>query len=103
MQEEGLPASFACEKYLWKIKMKEVDLADRNKCFINKNLRPYYKVLWYKREKAHILGKINSFFISCDTIKTKISEKSLPLSITHAYDFGKYFPVIDLSPPVCSI
>ena len=87
------------KKDLRKIKMEDVDLPGQNKYLTNKNLCPYYNVLWSKSKKLHSLGKINSFFISGDTIKIKVSENSLPLAITHVDDFGKYFPDIDLSPP----
>ena len=93
----------AVKKDLRKIKMEDVGLPGQNKLFINKNLCPYYKVLWSKSKKLHSLGKINSFFISGDKIKIKVSENSLPLSITHVDDFGKYFPDIDLSPPERSV
>ena len=89
----------AVKKYLRKIKMENVDLPGQNKLFTNKNLCPYYKVLRSKSKKVHSLGKINSFFISGDTIEIKVSKNSLPLSITHVDDFRKYFPGIDLSPP----
>ena len=89
----------AVKEDLRKIKMKDVDPPGQNKLFVNKNLCPYYKILWSKSKKLHSLGKINSFFISGDTIKTKVSENSLPLSITYVDDFGKYFPDINLSPP----
>ena len=71
----------AVKKNLRKMKMEDVDLLGQNKLFINKNLCPYYKVLWSKSKKQHSLGKINSFFISADTIKIKVSKNSLPLSI----------------------
>ena len=83
--------------------MENVHLPGQNKLFINKNLCPYYKVLWSKSKRLHSLCKINSFFISGDTIKVKDSEISLPLSITHVDAFGKYFPDIDLSPPERSV
>ena len=35
--------------------------------------------------------------ISNGTVKVEISEISAPISITHADDFTKYFPGIDLS------
>ena len=59
--------------------------------------------MWTKSKKLHSLGKINSFFISGDTIKIKVIENCLPLSITHVDDFGKYFPDTDLSPPERSL
>ena len=71
----------AVKKNLRKMKMEDVDLLGQNILFINKNLCPYYKVLWSKSKKLHSLGKINSFFISADTIKIKVSKNSLPLSI----------------------
>ena len=83
--------------------MEDVDLPVQNKLFINKNLCPYYKILWSKSKKLQSLGKINSFVISGDTIKIKVSENCLPLSITHVDDFGEYFPDIDLSPPRRSV
>ena len=84
--------------------MEDLGLPGQNKLFINKNLCPYYKVLWSKSKKLHSLGKINSFFfISGDTIKIRVGENSLHLSITHADDFRKYFPDIDLSPPERSV
>ena len=43
------------------------------------------------------MGKINRLMISNGTIKVKISGISAPISITHADDFTKYFPDIDLS------
>ena len=78
--------------------MEDVDLPVHNKLFINRNLCSYYKVLLSKSKKLHSLGKINSFFILDDSVKIKVSENSLPVSITHVNDFGKYFPDIDLSP-----
>ena len=93
----------AVKKDLRKIKMEDVGLPGKNKLFINKNLYAYYKVSRSKTKKLHSLGKINSFFISGGTIKIKVKENSLPLSITHVDDFGKYFPDIDLLPPECSV
>ena len=43
------------------------------------------------------MGKINRPMVSNKTVKVKISEISLPISMTHAYDFPKYFRDIDLS------
>ena len=87
----------AVKNDLPKTKMEDVDLPGQNKLFINKNLCPYYKVLWSKSKKLHSLVKINRFFILGDTIKIKVSENSLPLSITHVDDFVKYFHDIDVS------
>ena len=43
------------------------------------------------------MGKINKLMVSNGTVKVNISEISAPISITHADDFTKYFPDIDLS------
>ena len=93
----------AVKTNLRKTKIEDVDLPGQKKLFINKNLYLYYKVLWFQGKKLHILGKINSSFILGNTVKIKVSENSLPLSITHADDFGKYFLDIDLSPPERSV
>ena len=37
-------------------------------------LNPYSRMLWLKCKGLHHLGKINNFYISNGTIKTKISE-----------------------------
>ena len=80
--------------------MEDVDLPGSNKLFINRSLYPYYRVLWSKSKKVNDLGKIHSFFfISSDTVKTKINESCSSLPVTHVDDFGNYFPDIDLSPP----
>ena len=79
--------------------MEYVDLPSQNKLFINNNFCSNYKALWSKSKKLQTLGKINSFFISDNTITIKISENCLPLSITHVDDFRKDFPNIDLTQP----
>lgn len=89
----------ALKKDLLKIKMEYVDLPSQNKLFINNNFCSNYKALWSKSKKLQTLGKINSFFISDNTITIKISENCLPLSITHVDDFRKDFPNIDLTQP----
>ena len=91
------------KKDLRKKKKEDVDVPGQNKLFINKNLCPYYKVLWHRIKKLHSLGKINSVVILGDTIKINVTENNVPLSITHVYDFGKKFPDIDLSPPERSV
>ena len=44
-----------------------VDLPGSGKLFINRNLCPYYKVLWSKSKKLQNLGKIHRFFLSLVT------------------------------------
>ena len=43
------------------------------------------------------MEKINRLMVSNGTVKVKISEISAPISITHAGNFTKHFPDIDLS------
>ena len=84
---------------LWKIKMEDIDLPDQNKLSVNKSLCPHYKVIGGKSKNLHSLSKIHSFFISCDTIKIRVTEKSSSLFLTHVDDFGKYFSDVDLLSP----
>ena len=51
------------QKHLQKLKMEDVDLPGINKLFINRNLCPYYKVLWSKSKKLLNLVK-NHVFVS---------------------------------------
>ena len=67
------------------------------KVFINHSLCPYYCVLWSKSKVLLTMGRINRLMVSNRTVKVKISEISAPISITHADDFTKYFPDVDLS------
>ena len=87
------------KKDLKKLTLEDLELHGNSKLFINRSLCPYYKMLWSKSKKLHSVSKIYSFFISGDTIKIRVNENSLPLSITHVDDFGKHFPDVDLSPP----
>ena len=90
---------WSVKKDLKKLTMEDLEFHGNNKLFINRNLCPYYKMLWSESKKLHNLSKIHSFFISGDTIKFKVNKNSSPLSITHVDDFGKHFPDVDLSPP----
>ena len=79
------------KKDLQKSKMEDLDLSGSNELFINISLCPHYKVLWSKSKKLHSHGKIHGFFIFSDTIKIKINEYSVPLSVTQFYNFRNYF------------
>ena len=85
------------KKNLQKLKMEDIGLTGDNKVFINHSLCPYYRVLWSKSKVLPNMGKINRLMVSNRTVKVKISDISAPISITHADDFTKYFPDIDLS------
>ena len=74
------------------------DLPEETQIFVNQSLCPYYKSLWSKSKKLRSLGKIPSFFISNNTIETKLQENSNPDSIIHSSDFQKFFPDVDLVP-----
>ena len=84
------------KKNLQKLKMEDIVLTGK-KVFINHSLCPYYRVLWLKSKVLLDMGKINRLMVSNGTVKVKISEISAPISITHADDFTKYFPDVDLS------
>ena len=79
-----------------KLKMEDIGLTGDNKVFINHSLCPYYRVLWSKSKDLLNMGKINGLMISNGRVKVKISEIRATISITHADDFTKYFPDIDL-------
>ena len=55
-------------------------------------------MLWSKIKRLHNLGKISNYFISSGKIKIKLQENGKPLAVTHAEDFKKYFPDVDLTP-----
>ena len=74
-----------------KLKMEDFNLSGSNKLFINISLCTHYKVLWSKSKKLPSHGKIHGFFIFSDTIKIKINEYSVPLSVTQFYNFRNYF------------
>ena len=84
------------KKNLQKLKMEDIGLTGDNKVFINHSLCPYYRVLWSKSKVLLNMGKINRLMVSNGTAKVKISKISAPISITHADDFTKYFPDVDL-------
>ena len=85
------------KKNLQKLKMEDIGLTGDNKVFINHSLCPYYRVLWSKSKVLLNMGKINRLMVSNGKIKVQISKISAPTSITHADDFTKYFPDVDLS------
>ena len=85
------------KKNMQKLKIEDIGLTGDNKVFINHSLCPYYRILWSKSKVLLSMGKINRLMVSKGTVKVKISEISAPISITHADDFTKYFPDIDLS------
>ena len=84
------------KKNLQKLKMEDIGLTGDNKVFINHSLCPYYRVLWSKSKVLLNMGKINRLMVLSGTVKVKISKISAPISITHADDFTKYFPDVDL-------
>ena len=85
------------KKNLQKLKMEDIGLTGDNKVFINPSLCPYYRALWSKSKVLLNMGKINRLMVSNGTVRVNISKIRTPISITHADDFTKYFPDIDLS------
>ena len=86
------------KKDLKKLKMEGFDLSGSNKLFINISLCPHYKVLRSKSKKLHSHVKIHGFFTCGDTIKIKINENSVPLSVTQVGNSRNYFLDVDLWP-----
>ena len=84
------------KKDLKKLKMEGFDLSGSNKLFINISLCPHYKVLRSKSKKLHSHVKIHGFFTCGDTIKIKINENSVPLSVTQVGNSRNYFLDVDL-------
>ena len=78
--------------------MGEIDLPRETKIDINQILCPYYQTLCSKAKRLQNIGSIDNFYISGGTIKIKVTENSIPTTITHLHDFKIHFPYIDLSP-----
>ena len=87
------------KKELRNLEMKEIGFLVDNPIFVNQSLCTCYRVLWSKAKRLLSLIRISSFYMSGGTVKTKISEKSLPLPITHVNDFKEHFPDVNLAPP----
>ena len=89
---------FSAKKDLAKLNMKDSNLHEGTRLFVNRSLCSYYKFLWSKSKKLQSLGRIRGYFISNGKIKLKVQENSDPLVVTYCSDFEKFFPVVDLSP-----
>ena len=85
------------KKNLQKLKIEDIGLTGDSKAFVSHSLCPYYRVLWLKSKVPLNMGKINRLIVSSGTVKVKIREIRVPISINHADDFTKYFPDTDLS------
>ena len=59
--------------------------------FINDSLCAYYKKLWAKCKKLWLNKYIYGFWVSYGLIKIKVSEISLPVTITHDVDLENKF------------
>ena len=81
-----------------KLNLTDIDLGN-TKISINQSLCPNYIFLWSKSKRLYAMKQIHRYYVSNGTVKVKLEENSRPLSITHATDFDKHFPGIDLSPP----
>ena len=87
-------------KDLTKLSMEKLQLTGQSKLYINQSLWPYYIVLWSKSKFLHRMDKIFSYYVSNDTVKTKIQETSQALSIIHTSDLEKLVLDVDLSPTI---
>ena len=85
------------KKNLQQLKMEDIGLTGDNKFFVNYSVCPYYHVLYSKSKVLLNMVKINRLMVSNGLFKDRISENRAPMSITHADDFTKYFPDVDLS------
>ena len=81
------------------VTMKDFGFEENNQIYVNEGLCPYYRVPWAKSKSLHHLQKIFSFYVSNGSIKIKTKENDKGVTITHAMDFRKNFPGIDLRPP----
>ena len=77
--------------------MNDTDLVTRTKLFVKRSLCPYCRVLYSSRKHLHKIRKTYSCYITSETVKVKITEKSFPFLITHLHDLRKYFPDVRLS------
>ena len=59
--------------------------------FINDSLCVYYKKLWAKCKKLWLNKYIHGFWVSYGLIKIMVSERSLPVTITHDVDLENKF------------
>ena len=70
--------------------MKQIGFPEDSPIFVNQSLRTYYRALWSKAKRLHSLKKISSCYVSGGTVKIKINENTLPLSIKHVSNFKEY-------------
>ena len=54
-------------------------------------------MLWSKIKNLHSMGRMHSFYIAGESIKSKVHENRIPLAMTHVNDFEYHFPDLDLS------
>ena len=60
------------KKKLENIDHKKIRLSSGTKAFINESLCGYYKLLWSKCKKLFLKKKIASFWVTNETVKTKL-------------------------------
>ena len=86
------------KKDVSKLNLIDIDIGN-TKIIINQSFCPYYRLLWSKSKRLHAIKQIHSYYVSNGTVKVKLEENSRPISISHATDFNKHFPGIDLNQP----
>ena len=55
-------------------------------------------LIYLGAQRLQNIGSVDNFYISSETIKIKITEKSSPILITHLDDFEMHFPDTDVLP-----
>ena len=88
------------KKDIQKTTATDLDLPNTTiKLYLNENLYPYYRILWWKNRALFTMGKIYSYFISNGSVKIRLQEKGPWITSTNTVDFERYFSDVDLSAP----
>ena len=78
-----------------KRKLKSANLSAlgiNNPVYINDSLCKYYKSLWSKCKKLLNNKYLHGFWVTNGTIRIKITESSVPTSVSHLCDLEELFP-----------
>lgn len=78
-----------------KKKLKSANLSTlgiKNPVYINDSLCKLYKLLWSKCKELSTKKLIHGFWVTNGTLRIKVSESSLPKSVTHLSDLEELFP-----------
>ena len=75
------------KKKMENIDHRKIGLSAGTKVFINESLCGYYKLLWSKCKKKFLEKKIASFWVTNETVKSKLLNDQV-FSITHEVDLS---------------